>query len=400
MSMTDEKISCRICGEDIHHVGKHLEQAHPGVTEADYTAQYPGAPLLSPKFQAAFEKARQSKIAEQQGAVSALAKIIPFTPKGSTMQTPMHEVFELPLDDSLRKQPRKGQTQGDPISIDVLTNLDPADAEAVPEVDGEYVFRVDELKDICMALQLNIPLLLWGLHGTGKTSQIEQVCARQNRPAVRVQHTGTTEEAHIIGQMVVRNGGTEFDYGPLAEAMMRGWVYIADEYDFAHPDVIAVYQPVLEGKPLYIKEAPPSQRLIKPHPMFRFVATGNTNGSGDDTGLYGGTKIGNAASYSRFGVTIQINYPDEKVEVAMLRSRVGVPEDVAKKLVDFGGRIREMYKKGELSLPISPRELIRAATIGVIKGGQFRAGINLAFANRLDSAQSEAVSQTAQRIFT
>jgi cobaltochelatase CobS len=219
------------------------------------------------------------------------------------------------------------------------------------------------------------------------------------RPYLRVQHTDTTEEAHIVGQMVVRNGATEFDYGPLAEAMIRGWVYLADEYDFAHPAVIAVYQAVLEGKPLYIKEAPPGQRMVKPHPNFRFLATGNTNGSGDDTGLYSGTKIGNAAAYSRFGITVKVDYPEPTVEVAILKGNVPVTQDVANKMVDFAGRIRTMYASGEISLPISPRELIRATMIGVIKGGKFRDGIALAYSNRLDATQSEAVKQTAQRIF-
>jgi cobaltochelatase CobS len=311
----------------------------------------------------------------------------------------MHEVFELPLTDILRSPKRRGQAEGDPRQVDVMENLSQTDQEMVPEIDESYVFRPEELVDVLMAIQLNMPLLAWGMHGTGKTSQIEQVCARTNRPWVRVQHTDTTEEAHIVGQMLVRDGATVFEYGPLAEAMINGWLYCADEYDFAHPAVIAVYQPILEGKALYIKEAPAGQRMIKPHPNFRFVATGNTNGSGDDTGLYSGTKIGNAAAYSRFGVTVQVHYPETTTEISILRSRIGVSQEISEKLVDFAGRIRTMYGNGELSLPISPRELIRAATIGMVRAGDFRKGIDLSYSNRLDSTQGEAVRQTAQRIF-
>lgn len=399
-----DKISCRICGEDVHHIGKHLQQAHPGVTVEKYSADFPGSPLTSAKYDAAAaQRAQQKKQDEKEtaGMQNMVAKILPFTPPNSTIKRPMHEVFELPLDDMMRSPAKKGQTQGDPIQIDTLDSgsLSADCVEAIPEVNEGYVFRVDELKDLVMAIQLNIPTLVWGMHGTGKTTIVEQVCARLGRPLLRVQHTDTTEESHIVGQMVVRNGATEFDYGPLAEAMMKGWVYLADEYDFAHPAVIAVYQAVLEGKPLYIKEAPPAQRLVRPHPHFRFIATGNTNGSGDDTGLYSGTKIGNAAAYSRFGITIQINYPEAKVEVAILKGNVPITQDVAEKMVDFAGRIRTMYGAGELSLPISPRELIRSAMIGVVKGGAFRRGIELAYSNRLDKTQGEAVAQTAQRVF-
>jgi cobaltochelatase CobS len=395
------KIQCALCGQDVHHIAKHLTESHPGTSVEDYQKQFPLAPLKSAAFEAAERSHLAKKAAEAKGVQSMVAKILPFTPPNSVVKRPMHEVFELPLSAELRSSPKKGQTEGDPIMIDTMepSVMTPDCIEAVPIVNEGYVFRIDEVKDLVMALQLNIPVLVWGYHGTGKTTAVEQICARTGRPMLRVQHTDTTEEAHIVGQMVVRNGATEFDYGPLAEAMMKGWVYLADEYDFAHPAVIAVYQAVLEGKPLYIKEAPPGMRTVKPHPNFRFVATGNTNGSGDDTGLYSGTKIGNAAAYSRFGITIQINYPDPKVEVAILKGNVPVTQDVADKMVDFAQRIRTMYGNGEISLPISPRELIRATMIGVIKGGAFRRGIELAYSNRLDSTQGEAVKQTAQRIF-
>ncbi len=401
MSDQDDKIGCAICGARVHAIHKHLTEAHPDVALEEYQAQYPDAPIKSAKWLAAEAQHLAKKKDEVKAVQGMMGKILPFVPAGSTIKRPMHEIFELPLNESMRSAPKKGQSEGDPIMVDTMdeNSLSPDCLEAVPMVDDGYVFRVDELKDLVMAIQLNIPTLVWGFHGSGKTTVIEQACARMRRPLLRVQHTDTTEEAHIVGQMVVRNGATEFDYGPLAEAMVKGWVYLADEYDFAHPAVIAVYQAVLEGKPLYIKEAPPAQRLVKPHPHFRFIATGNTNGSGDDTGLYSGTKIGNAAAYSRFGVTIQINYPDPEVEEAILRGNVPVTPDVAKKMVDFAGRIRQMYAAGEISLPISPRELIRATMIGVIKGGMFRRGIELAYSNRLDAVQSEAVKQTAQRIF-
>lgn len=399
--MSNDTIECRICGSSEHHIGSHLQQAHPGTTLADYQAKFPDEPVVSKVLEAKMlEKAKERTVAETN-VQNMVAKIVPFTKPGTSQTLPINEVFELPLTDDLRSAPKRGQTAGDPINVVVRdhTSMDAIDIEAIPAIDEGYVFRNDELKDAVMAVQLNMPLLVWGLHGSGKTTLVEQIFARTCRPSVRVQHTETTEEAHIVGQMVVRNGGTEFDFGPLPEAMMRGWAYLADEYDFAHPAVIAVYQAVLEGKPLYIKEAPPMQRLIKPHPDFRFIATGNTNGSGDDTGLYSGTKIGNAAAYSRFGVTIQVHYPEPKVEIAILKQRIGLTQDVAEKLVEIAGATRTMYANGELSLPISPRELIRAGTIGMIKGGQFRKGLELAYANRLDSTQAESVSQTAQRIF-
>ena len=105
---------------------------------------------------------------------------------------------------------------------------------------------------LLMAIELNMPLLVFGHKGTGKTTDLLQIAARTGRRVMRVQHTGNTEESHITGQYVVRGGDLHFQMGVLAVAMQRGLMYIADEYDFARPEVLAVYQPVLEGEPLVI----------------------------------------------------------------------------------------------------------------------------------------------------
>jgi len=404
----DGQVVCRMCGAASHHIGKHLQQtgelgaADPEVLVGEYRKQFPDAPLTSAAYDAAMrqhidrETARKN---EERLQNERQAKLIAEVGPGMAIKLPMWEVFGLELNESTRTAPRRGRTEGDVIQIDVLQNHSPADLEAVPEIDNDYVFRVDELKDMLMSLALNDNCYVFGSHGTGKTTVVEQACARTKRPMLRVQHTDTTEESHIVGQMVVRNGATEFDYGPLAEAMLNGWVYLADEYDVAHAGVLSVYQPVLEGKDLYIKEAPPSMRRVKPHPNFRFFATGNTNGSGDDTGLYSGTKVGNAANYSRFGTSIRVDYPSNEIEKAMIVKRIGIKIDVAAKLVDFATRVRTMYEAGEISLPISPRELLGAARKGVATGGRYRHGLDLNYVNRLGKIEGEAVRQAAQRVF-
>ncbi|BBI61791.1 hypothetical protein HSBAA_30970 [Vreelandella sulfidaeris] len=203
--------------------------------------------------------------------------------------------------------------QGLPSSVSIpVAVFETHDAQdMVPEVDEEFIWMPELLRDCIAALDHNIPAMFWGHAGTGKSTAWEQYAAYTNRPFIRIQHTANTEEAHIIGQMLANESGTYFEPGPLAMAMRFGWVYLADEYDFAFPQVLGVYQPVLEGKPLIIKEAPHDWRRVDPHPQFRFVATGNTNGAGDETGLYQGTNLQNAANYSRFGIVTKTSYMDK-----------------------------------------------------------------------------------------
>ena len=393
-----DKIVCKICGEGVNFIPGHLKKAHPSTTKEQYQEDFPGAPMMSAQFKKEYERRKREKNAAKQSSKlqQIASNVVPFVSTNLVEKRPFHETFDLPLNSETARlgDPEKGG----PIMIDVLANLPPELEEMVPEIDDSYVFDPIILKHGIMALQLNMPFYAWGAHGTGKTTFIEQICARTNRPLVRTQHTETTEEAHIIGQMVVRNQATEFDEGPLPDAMRRGIVYLADEYDVAHAGVHAVYQPVMEGKNLFIKEAPPGQRLIKPHELFRFVATGNTNGSGDETGLYAGTKIGNAANYSRFGITVKVPYPNPETETAMLVNRVGVSKKDAAALVDIATRIREQYDNGEISIPISPRELLSATTLGVMNSGKWNIGFQLAYTNRLGKTEAEAVQQVVQRV--
>ena len=248
-----------------------------------------------------------------------------------------------------------------------------------------------------MMLELGIPGYLWGHAGTGKSSLPTQLCALLNRPLIRAQHTASMEEAHVTGQILARDGSTYFEPGLLALAMKHGWVYLADEYDFAFPQILGVYQPVLEGEALVIKEATPEWRRITPHERFAFIGTGNTNGSGDETGLYQGTNIQNAANFSRFGIVSNVKYMSKEAEINMLIN-AGIVDEYAEKMVKFAGIIRDGYEEHLISQPIGPRELLLSAKIGMMRG-DFVTGIERSFINKLPSASAQAAREVVQKIF-
>ena len=371
------RITCHICNAKVHAIETHLSKDHPDVTLDEYQLNYPDAPILSALAIQKIEEAKKAK-----------AKPAPTGTEKSIRQN-LHEVF------GLGEIAGTTNARGDFVKVSVISG---APHELVPDVESEYVYELDTLKNIIMAVELNEPLMVWGHTGTGKTTILEQVFARTNRPCLRVQHTANTEERDIVGQFLVKDGATFFNLGPLALAMKNGWVYLADEYDFAMPSVTSVYQAVLEGKPLIIKEADEHNRIIKPHADFRFVATGNTNGTGDDTYLYSGTTVQNSANYDRFGVVIEKKYMLPELEIAMIVKKAKIATQDARKIVDFGNRIRESYIDGKLSAPISPRTLLRIGSIGFAKGN-YQAGVELTFSNKLNRIDKAVADSLAQRIF-
>lgn len=397
-----DKIKCEIDGAMVHSIQAHIKDHFSSEwTLERYKSEFPEAPLLSPfaiytlekrKEQLEKEAARKQEHANAASNVAAsqgMALQAAFT----TTMKPMSEVFEL------GNVPAALSSTGQPIMVPVLSGHTGDSHNYLVEADRSYVFNINLLKKVLVGIALNKPTLLWGKHGTGKTTIIQQVCARTQRPVMRVQHTINMEESHVLGQWVVRNGQTEFQLGPLPLAMINGWVYIADEYDFAMPSVTAVYQPVMEGQALIIKDAPAHLRKIIPHPDFRFFATGNTNGCGDETGLYQGTLMQNAANYSRFGITEEVDYMEPEIEENILRSKAKIPAPAAKKIVKFANDIRKLFRDGKISMTISPREMINAAENAVAFGGNWTLGVELAFANRLPSVDKKVVQEYLQRVF-
>lgn len=404
-----EQITCEICGGKTHAIAVHLKkkQCSEDISLETYQARFPDAPLMSEYAKQAIEKKRAEEAAkaaaEAKAAEAEIKKETTVTeaPKPTAIEKlassekdklvtkALHEVFEL-------TEKTAKNSKGGAIPVSCIENT--AFPEMVPETNNTYVHNIDDLKNVMLALELHINPYVWGHKGTGKSELFEQIAARTGRPFIRIQHTANTEESHIVGMWTVKDGATVFELGPLALAMKHGWLYLADEYDFALPSVLSVYQAVLEGKALMIKEADAENRMIKPHPNFRFVATGNTNGSGDETGLYQGTNLQNSANYDRFGMVIEKKYMPKAQESIILQKRCGLTETDANKLVEFAGLVREAYDGQKISDTISPRTLINAATIG-IKRGAFKVGVQLSFTNKLNRVDKETVEALAQRVF-
>lgn len=400
-------IVCQIDNKQVHSIEVHISKNHPSWTMARYRKEYPEAPVLSAFAQHLLDQNKAKRAAQALAAGDVVA-----TPSSKGL---FHEVFGLG-----KVKAAMSSVGGHPIEVTLLKEHHPDTLPYMVEIDDNYVYNIDLAKKVMIGFELNMATYLWGYHGTGKTTMFEQVAGRLRRPFMRVQHTQNTEESHILGQWVVKskeidehsvdsNGvktvtkkivtGTEFQLGPLPLAMIHGMTYCADEYDVAMPGVIAVYQPVLERKNLVIKDAPPEYRVIKPHPEFRFCATGNTNGVGDESGLYQGTLIQNAAAYSRFKITEEVEYMDAKIEEAILVSQTAVDRDDAAKVVKFANAIRDQFAKGLMSMTVSPRELISACEIGLVFGGDFLLGIKLAFLNRCSRVDKKTGVEFAQRFF-
>lgn len=404
---SEEKIVCRICGVKVHAIKQHLKSHHPDVTIEQYQESYPDAPTLSSyamkiiadkRKQSAGaakeptpEVAAESKRTEpERAAIAATAsKQVEGSLEFITEKVALHEVLEMPLS-------QIKSAMGKPIMVTAFLNSPFEQYNREPM--AGYVFDPELVVDCAMAIEKQIPIYLWGHAGTGKTTLLMELAARLNKPQTRVQHTGSTEESEITGQILANASGTYFEPGELSFAVKHGLLYIADEYDFAFAQVLSAYQAVMEGESLVIKHATPDWRRVKMHKYAAFGATGNTNGSGDESGLYQGTNIQNAANYSRFGIVERVNYMKPELEAKLIQANVKCRDEDAMKLVDFANRVRTAYEEHDMPLTIGPRELIHAARVGLLRA-DYAKGLTKAWVNKLPPSSANAAMELLNRVF-
>ena len=73
----------------------------------------------------------------------------------------------------------------------------------VPEIDPVYRFNPDVTLAILAGFVRDRRVMVQGLHGTGKSTHIEQVAARLNWPCVRVNLDGHISRLDLVGKDAV-----------------------------------------------------------------------------------------------------------------------------------------------------------------------------------------------------
>ena len=275
----------------------------------------------------------------------------------------------------------------------------------VPEVDRAYRFNPDVTLALLAGFARNRRVLVQGLHGTGKSTHIEQVAARLNWPCVRINLDGHISRLDLVGRdaVVVRDGRqvTEFQEGIVPWALQRPVALIFDEYDAGRPDVMFVIQRILErdGRFTLLDQ----NRVLTPHPSFRLFATSNTLGLGNVSGLYPGAQRLNHAQLDRWNIVATLNYLPRDEEVAIVLARVPHKNTergrtLVESMVAMAELTRQGFAAGDLSTLMSPRTVISWAENCEI----FRdpdVAFCLSFLNKCDEAERPLVAEYYQRCF-
>lgn len=276
----------------------------------------------------------------------------------------------------------------------------------VPAVDPAYRFRKELLSDLLAWHMLGGTegLYLTGPTGSGKSTLITQAAARLNIPVQRVTAHCRLETPELVGHYALINGSMSFVDGPLTIAMREGHWFLLDEIDLLDPATAAGLNGIVEGAPLVIPEK--SGEMVAPAPGFAFIATGNTAGSGDQTGLYQGTLRQNLAFLDRFWM-VEVGYPTADQEMAILaQAAPAIPEEIRTGMVHYAAEVRKLFLGGQIEVTLSTRTLIRWAKLAEFFRPMAAQGINplhhaleRALSFRAEPECRSALAEIAQRIF-
>jgi MoxR-like ATPase len=241
------------------------------------------------------------------------------------------------------------------------------------------------------------PAYISGPTGNGKSTMVEQICAKHKRPLIRVNLNMMTDEEQLIGSKTLNNGNVEIVEGPVLIAMRNGTTLLLDEIDAGSANTLLCLQPILEGKPYYFKL---NNEMIVPADGFNVIATANTKGKGSDDGRYIGTNVLNEAFLERFAVTFAQEYPSAKVEIKIIKNLMetyGCQDDeFAETLVKWAEAIRRTFEDGGVDETITTRRMIHIVRAFAIFKNQEKA-VELC-CNRFDDATKLAFLDLFQKV--
>jgi cobaltochelatase CobS len=276
----------------------------------------------------------------------------------------------------------------------------------VPDLDETYRFDPQTTLAIVAGLAFDRRVMVQGYHGTGKSTHIEQVCARLNWPMVRVNLDSHVSRIDLVGKdaIVLKDGKqiTEFREGILPWCLQRPMALVFDEYDAGRPDVMFVIQRVLEagGKLTLLDQ----NRVIRANPYFRLFSTTNTIGLGDTTGLYHGTQQINQGQMDRWSIVTTLNYLDHDAEAEIVlaknpRYATAEGRRTLAAMVRVADMTRNAFMNGDISTVMSPRTVITWAQNAEIFGGDLALSFRMTFLNKCDELERPTVAAFYQRAF-
>ncbi len=226
-----------------------------------------------------------------------------------------------------------------------------------------YLPVADEVAVFEAAYAAQLPVLLKGPTGCGKTRFVEHMAARLARgsaaprpdagmPLITVACHEDLTANDLVGRHLLAHDRTVWADGPLTRAVRRGAICYLDEVVEARKDTTVVIHSLADHRRELAIEK--TGELLRAHPGFALVISYNPGYQSLQKDLKPSTR-------QRF-VSLAFDYPSVPVEATIIAREGGVGPDLAERLAVLGLRSRALQAQG-LADGVSTRLLVYAAQL-------------------------------------
>jgi len=247
----------------------------------------------------------------------------------------------------------------------------------------------DEIALFEAAYTSQIPVLLKGPTGCGKTRFMEFIAWKLKRPLITVSCHDDLTAADLVGRYLITSNETVWVDGPLAHAVRIGGICYLDEVVEARKDTTVVIHPLADDRRILPVEK--HGELLRAPAEFVLAMSYNP-------GYQSVLKELKQSTRQRF-IAIEFAYPDEALESRIIVTETGLDADTARQLIKLAHLTRNLKGNG-LDEGASTRLLVHAAKL-MQRGIAPRAACHSAIAEALtdDPEMLRAINELASSIF-
>jgi nitric oxide reductase NorQ protein len=210
----------------------------------------------------------------------------------------------------------------------------------------------DELMVFEAAYKNQLPVLLKGPTGCGKTRFMEHMAWRLKLPLITVSCHDDLTASDLVGRYLITGGETVWVDGPLARAVRSGAICYLDEIVEARKDTTVVIHPLGDDRRVLPMEK--LGEVLEAGPGFCMAISYNP-------GYQSVLKDLKQSTRQRF-VALEFDYPSAQLESKILVNETGVAPETAAQLIKFAQMTRNLKGSG-LEEGASTRLLVHAAKL-------------------------------------
>lgn len=219
-----------------------------------------------------------------------------------------------------------------------------------------YLPQGDEVSVFKAAWNNDLPLLLKGPTGCGKTRFVAHMAAVLGRKLYTVACHDDLAAADLVGRYLLKGGETVWVDGPLTRAVREGAICYLDEVVEARKDVAVVLHPLTDDRRILPIDRTGEE--LQAAPGFMLVASYNP-------GYQNILKTLKPSTRQRF-LSLEFDFPAPDQETAIVATESGLAESRVALLVRLAGKLRGL-KGQDIEEGVSTRLVVYCATL--IAGG-------------------------------